>query len=67
MLRFFRFPSRVRIKVLKSQRCLLYLLLANRILYLDKGAVLVERVLGVERKIDVNVMEFTNRGRINVE
>ena len=45
----------------------LCLLFTNRILFLDKRAALVERVLNIEERVDVNVMEFTNRGRINVE
>jgi hypothetical protein len=48
-------------------QCLFYLPLANRILYLDKGVVLVERVVGIEEKVVVYVIKFMMRGRIHVE
>ncbi len=44
----------------------LSLLLANQILCLDKEVTLVERVLGVEGRVGVNV-EFMIGGEINVE
>ena len=44
--------------------CLLFL---NGILCLDKGAALVERELTIAGRVDVNVMEFMRRRRINVK